>query len=514
MTFSYNLVDQPWIPCIHPDGKVRDLSLKETLIRSDHLLGIRGDSPLETAALYRLLLAVLHSALRGPRSYEDWAALWEARQWNSQVIGAYLDRWYDRFDLFHPETPFYQAADDRVKPKSVVTLVIDMVSGNNAVLFDHHTELSGADLLPGKAARTLVTAQTFSLAGLSGLEQKFTDAPWARGIIFLTEGDMLFETLCLNMLRIDYPSLGFGGSIGQPAWELENPYEPAREVPSGYLDYLTWQSRRILLIPEGDPKQPVVRRMTLAPGLRLSADILDPLKHYRIDKDRGYLVLRYSADRALWRDSAALLRLQGAGSARPPAAFLWLSELISMGILKEEQIYRIGAYGMANNQAKVEFFRQDHIPLALHYLENQGLVEQLGDCLTKAEIAGRSLWTSTTWMAVLCISPGSDGKQWKEVNKVTQEEANDLCKYWAPERFYWSGLELPFLRLLEDLPGQPEAAQAWQKAVQTAAWQSFNRTETQAGEDPKALKAAVRARESLAYALNQLHQDTELEKTL
>ncbi|MCL4560032.1 MAG: type I-E CRISPR-associated protein Cse1/CasA [Chloroflexi bacterium] len=514
MTYSFNLINCPWIPCILPNGKVQEFNLKDTLLQAHMLKEIRGDSPLETASIYRLLLSVLHSALRGPRSYQAWADLRDAGKWDPSVIGEYLNHWKAKFELFDPEKPFYQAADPRVKPKSVITLVMDMVSGNNAVLFDHHTEADGASLPPAKAARTLLTAQTFSLAGLSGLEQKFTDAPWARGIILLTEGESLFETLALNMLRSDDPKIGLAGIIGQPAWEMDDPYLPAREVPTGYLDYLTWQNRRILLIPEGDVDKVVVRQMTMAPGLRLSSAILDPMKHYRIDKDRGYLVLRYSEQRALWRDSAALLRLQSTGNARPPATFYWLAELCTMGYLEQKQLYRLSALGMANNQAKVEFFRHEQLPLSVQYLENSELVEQLDESLKIAEAAGKTLWSSTSWMAVLCISPESDGKNWKEISEITKKEAAGLIEHWAVERFYWGMLELPFLHLLEDLPKRPEATLEWRQAVESTAWQAFNRAEAQAGEAALALKAAVRARSYLAYGLRQVFPTPEMEKIL
>lgn len=87
---------------------------------------------------------------------------------------------------------------------------------------------------------------------------------------------------------------------------------PNRSIPLGYLDYLTWQSRRTLLYPEVANRHVEVRQMSVAPGLRLDNLVLDPMKHYQAPKSKeGRLrPLRFREERTLWRDSAALFRVQ------------------------------------------------------------------------------------------------------------------------------------------------------------------------------------------------------------
>lgn len=515
MTYTFNLVEQPWIPCLKADGSISLLSLREVLVQAHGLAGLAGDSPLETAALYRLLLAVLHSALRGPGSARVWAELWQAGSWDQPLVMSYLDKWASRFDLFDPDHPFYQAPDDRVRPKSIISLAMEMVSGNNATLFDHHTEDAPTLLEPRKAARMLLTAQTFGLAGLSGLkESKFTDAPWGRGIVFLIEGRNLFETLCLNFLRYggDSPSGLGGGEEDRPAWELENPCSPDRMVPTGYLDYLTWQSRKILLLPQGNEREPVVGTMTIAPGLRLGAGVLDPQKHYRRDEQRGYLPLRFQEGRALWRDNAALFQLRGSGTQRPPLALEWVARLADEEYIDRSRSFSLLALGMANNQAKVEFFREEHMPVPLVYLERDDLVEGLANALSLAEQAYAGLAWATRWMAALVISPVSDGKQWPQVSDTVREEAMGLASHWGVDRSFWGQLELPFLALLEGLPTQPEPSAAeWQRTVMHAARAALEFGARQAGDGATALKAGVRARAFLAGSLKKLFPRSEKE---
>ena len=112
MTYSFNLIDRPWIPCTEMNGHIVELSLRETLARAHELRGLQGDSPLETAALYRLLLAVIHSALRGPTSRTEWARLWNMKRFDADQFNRYFQEWHSDFDLFDREHPFYQVKAD------------------------------------------------------------------------------------------------------------------------------------------------------------------------------------------------------------------------------------------------------------------------------------------------------------------------------------------------------------------------------------------------------------------
>jgi CRISPR system Cascade subunit CasA len=511
MTLSFNLTDTPWIPCIDADERATELSLCEALTQAHGLRELGGESPLVTAALYRLLLAVTHRVYDGPEGYDAWAALWEARRFDAAQIEAYLSRWHGRFDLFHPERPFYQRTDDRLKPKSPASLIYDVASGNNATLFDHHTDAGGLALTPAQAARALLAAQAFGLAGLCLPGSPFTDAPWARGIIFLVQGDTVFETLLLNLLRYDdehpLPHLP-DRPQDRPDWEMDDPFAPDRKIPHGYLDYLTWQNRRALFLPEETPDGPLVREMTLGPGLRLDASVEDPMKHYRRDERRGLLPLRFNEDRALWRDSAALFSLTRP-EYRPPLAFKWLAELVGERIVKKEQTRRMLALGMANDQAKVEFFRAERWPLPLAYLREESLVEALQTALEMAEAASNQLWGATRTLATLFVCPEADQK---DAHQPAREDLDKVMGQWDVKRRYWLQLESPFRLTLEALPTDHDGALAdWRKTLRRAAWRAFGGIAENLAANPRTLKAAVRAREQLAAGLGRaLPEPTDL----
>lgn len=517
--FSFDLIDQPWLPCIWLDGRAESLSLRQTLQEAHRIRELAGDSPLTAVALHRLLLALLHRVY-GPSSYEAWGELWEAKQWHADALSAYLERWRDRFDLFHPERPFYQAADARVRPKSVISLMHDVASGNNPVFFDHHTEAGGITLDASEAARAVVTAQCYGLSGPCDPSQKlyFTDGAAARGIHFLVEGDSLFETLMLNLLRYPDDEVMPTRDKDCPAWEMDDPFQPERETPLGYLDYLTWQNRRILLLPEGVTDNPVVRQMTWAPALRLASTVLDPFKHYRFDPDPkkgGYKALRFSEERALWRDSAPLLSLhrslEAESRARPPRPFKWLHDLIDDDsvLFSAGRTCRFRAQGMASDQARVFFFRDERLPLPLAYLDSPDLVARLQEATDRAEAAARQLWSACRTLATFMMKPGADAPG---ARLPAREDLDRLTHYWAPERHYWAALELPFRRLLVDLPAAPAAATAvWHEVTRRVAWQALEETITLAGDDGWALKAAVHARGQLAAGLNRVYSLTEKE---
>lgn len=497
MSATFDLLQNPWVPCIQLEGTSVELGLRDALAQAHQLSELHGESPLVTAALHRLLLAVLHRVF-GPDTHEKWAALWEAGRWDAVRLDAYLDRWSHRFDLFHPQRPFYQASDERVKPKSVVSLVQHIASGNNPTLFDHHTEGEGLTLTPAEAARMLVTAQAFGLGGLSGLPQKFTDGPCARGVLFLVQGGTLFETLALNLVRYPSDNVMQYYPDDRPAWEMDDPLVGARSLPRGYLDYLTWYSRRVLLVPEATDDRVVVRQMTIAPALRLDSAVVDPMKHHTRDEKRGLVIMRFNEHRALWRDSAALFSLRASGYW-PPRVFDWLAELVEESYLDIAQTKRYLALGMASTQAKVHFYRSERMPLPLAYLRDEDLVEMLGGALMMAEACARQLWGATRTLATFVLSPESDVES---VAKRDPNDLNGLMRQWAVERRYWSRLEVPFRETMEGLPRLLDRAlEDWGGTLWSTARGAFGQVADQLGHDPRTLKAIVLASDQLTAGL-------------
>jgi CRISPR system Cascade subunit CasA len=509
-SFSFNLVDEPWLPCTRLDGTAVTLSLRDVLSQCHQLQSLAGDSSPQTAALHRFLLAILHRMF-GPADYNAWAEFWQAGQFDALAIHTYLDEWRHRFDLFDEERPFYQSSDPRVKSKSTISLSHDRASGNNATLFDHHTETGGETLTPAQAARVLITAQAYGLAGLSGITQKFTDGTCAGGIIFLVEGDNLRQTLLLNMIMYPASDADMFGHTRKdaPAWEMDDPFTPAREHPFGYLDYLTWQNRRVLLQPELLDGRTIVRSMTMRPALRLDSATTDPMKHYRIDDKRGALATSFSENRVLWRDSAAFFTFHDPSirKMRPPATFRWLRDLTEpdVAILDKYRLYRCVALGMSKDQAKVFFFREERLPLPLLYLTDETLVNHLRLALDKTGITAFDLLQAVRRVGMFLQIPDADNKQWGELNSNTKDVINGWVNHTGVDRHYWSRLDIPFQTFIVDLAQEAEPALLrWYEQLRAVAQDAFSQAAQYVGSDGRSFKAIARGQSYLNYRLNQL----------
>ena len=121
---QFNLIDEHWIPVVwkpdaqglfgHTDIDARppEIGLRDTLLHSHEIAEIADQSPLVTAALHRLLTALVHAIYRGPEKHSDWVEMWEAGIFDATKVHGYFKQWLARFWLFHPGRPFLQWPDD------------------------------------------------------------------------------------------------------------------------------------------------------------------------------------------------------------------------------------------------------------------------------------------------------------------------------------------------------------------------------------------------------------------
>lgn len=504
MEVEFNLLKRPWIECV-TEGGLHALNLRDTIAHAHSTHDISGETPLVKAALLRLLLAVCHRVY-GPADEDAWLELWERGAFDPQPLDAYLAQWQHRFDLFDQERPFYQMADDRVKPKPINSLLPHLAFGNKATLFDHNSDDEAISILAPEAARALVTAQAFGLAGLSGLKDKFTDGACTRGVIYFIKGKTLFETLMLNLIQYPTADEVFQHNADdKSSWEMDDPFTPNRTIPRGYLDYLTWQNRRVMLLPEEQNGEFIIREMTVAPGLRLDAAVLDTMKHYarRTDKD-DLKVQRFVEDRALWRDCSALFQRFDT-MYHPPRALSWIANVVDVCDLDTDlNDTQLAAMGMANNQAKIDFYRSELTPLPTAYLIEKPLVGKLSEMLGFAEAVRSRLWSAARTLAEFILNPEADAS---EAHQPNSDDVSHLTDQWAMEREYWQALEPEFHKMMVDLAEAIDedtrdgVIQTWMETLRATAWHAFERIARDLEHDPHKLKATVRGRSRLAYGL-------------
>ncbi len=519
---SFNLVTEPWIPCVPRQGvgAPQPLSLRDALVTAHQQLELVDSSPLVTVALHRLLLALLHRVYHGPADVEEWKAIRNAACFDAMRIDDYLARWHTRFDLFDAARPFYQVDELLgVAPNSVATLAHELASGNNTTLFDHTTE-DNVSFTPAQAARYLVAFQMF--AGAGGVSQPFylSDGPLARDYTVLVRGKSLFETLLLNMTQYDeredtdepMPNIG-----DAPWWEQETHSEPDPNgtLPKGYLDYLTWQSRRIHLVY--DETVGVVRDAQIRQNLKLKAGVEDPFKGYRQNKDGAWYSQRLVAERAVWRDSHTLLELRtptdaNEKTARAPGIFEWLAktqyEVGQRRGARSQVVFDV--LGSLNDgaQATVVLWRHEQLPLPLAYLNSRKLRDWLGEALQRSEavatifragytkIGKRSVSRPLQLLAAEVLTGVSD-------RDADSGEAKRFVEHLGAERVYWATLEPDFRRLMVDLAkamatdeeeGGNIPMMAWAATIERSARAAFEEVAKQFDMSGRSLRALAHAR--------------------
>lgn len=530
---TFNLVDEPWIPClVPPTGELRHLGLRDVLLRAAEIREIVDPAPPVTAALHRLLLAILHRNF-GPRDAAAWAQLWRQGAWPCDTIEAYLARWRHRFDLFDPERPFYQTASIGFEYGTPATrLTHELVSSwNPLTLFDH--TLDGT-LSPAAAARYLVAHHIVAPGGAISLQRgedpkryKYAKAAsLTKGAVVVVKGSTLFATLMLNLHEYspedEQPFAVSGDDL--PAWEREGDIVVGERAPRGYLDLLTWQGRRIRLEPgvgcEGNLR---VTRAVIMKGEQLPDD-WDPrqsetmLAYRTIPKPRPgqdpIIPIGIQEERAVWRDSLALFQASGAEANRPKT-LAWLADLLTAGVLDRTGVFPIDLYGVVTDRAVMRMWRHERLPLPLAYLAEDAapLIEALRRALAAAEAAAVELRGSTRLFAQRFLEGVDEGDA---ARKPPAEAVSQLVSSLAPERAYWSVLDVPFRELIVRLPqdrtvdddGRPSFGAtelpAWAEVLRRAARAALAEAVRRVGGDrARALRAVAIAERDLARGLRK-----------
>jgi len=504
MSERFCLVDERWIPCEQMDGSRTELGIGETLLCAHELRAIADSSPLVTAALHRLLLAILHRCF-GPPDIGAWIALYRAGRLDPSALMGYLGRWRRRFDLFHTEQPFYQVRGLPFDPDPVSILVTERTAwGGGVNLFEHRPRDVGSSLEPGEAARCLLAAHGFSPGGLvkkRGEPTSATAAPLNRGAIVLVRGETLFATLVLNLLVYapDHalPIQG-RGTKDAPAWErdslprsLRRSAEP-RRMPSGWIDLLTWQSRRLELRVEAGRVVGCVR--CVGEGLGDGAP-RDPMLGWKMDVKRGAIPVGFDPERAFWRDSHALF--QAADQAKDverPKALDQLARADVRAVVPPDRRFALDLLGMRGNQARVLLVRAERVPVSAKLLADADLGASVRDVLASAEATASALRAALFALARHALAPGERNPDTEDVRGLIESLGKEAAFWSRTKRHFDSYLE----RLTDDEVG---ARSAFSLALREEARRAFDEASAAVGMSARALKGAALAAHVLARKL-------------
>lgn len=393
---QFNLLLEPWIRVMRPDASVEELTLPQVLIHSHEYVSLAGEIPTQDVAMLRLLLAVLHAVfskvdehgkhaplINSDNAYDRWQALWEYGSIPAEPVEEYLHQYEERFWLFHPQRPFWQAQGAQIGTEySAAKLNGELSESSNKVrLFPMRNENAKRSLNFSEAARWLLYVNGFddNSSKPKGKNLPSVGAGWLGrlGLIF-AKGENLFETLMLNLVLVNLQE-DVPWSSAIPIWELKMPREQERVQITLYPDQaalLTLQSRRLLL-------ERIEDKVT---GFRLLGGDFFPKENsfteqmtlWRpiVEKKQtvGYQPMRHDPAKMLWREFAAITP-QTEQSGHCPGIISWHRALVRADALSKKRLiaYQIASVQYGDSDYFIKDTFTDAITLQVGILTEIGL---------------------------------------------------------------------------------------------------------------------------------------------
>lgn len=515
----FNLIDEKWIPVRFHNGSREELGIKDTLLRAKETAAIEDPSPLVMASLHRFLLALLYRALEGPTDIDQAKKLFREGLPNEK-IRAYLEKWRDRFWLFHEKFPFYQVPDYEPKEKngekqwrSWSVLAAEHNADNAKVLFDHLDVTKSGSVPSRRAACWILACQTFALGGGRSDFQYTKSGPSATGVMVLPLGQNLQDTLVFSLVPQSREVL----KNDIPIWE-RTPEKVAilqkgtERAALGWADLYSWRTRSIKLHLQGNGE--TIGEIAFASGVGCSSEShADPMLGYRISEKKGKQYVRFR-ERGLWRDFDSLL--PDDGNLAPKV----IEHATALTKSKRDRFPQsVMVLGQANDQAKIEYWRMEHFALPEALAGDRFIRTEIRQLLAEAEQAEWALEKAMKVAARFIVAKGE--------RKLQQDKWNagrwipgDVSKFIGKSSFetvpvlvadYWSALETCFHEILgeytlvrdfEGIRGQ------WLQSVRdilNRTWEQY-RTSVSMG-DAWAIRALVKAEGPVRAKLKELDEE-------
>jgi len=428
MTTKPNLIEMPWLPCRMSSGdNIEFLNLRQVFERCGDIEDIFSSSVTESAALRRFLLAVFVRIYR--TEVPEWKeSLRRAGILPIQPFDDYVAELGHRFDLFHPERPFYQHPQPSSEKKhSLNSLVFEDANGVNAVWFSHRHEEDGRVMTNAEAARALISMQAYAVGG--GVSKPFYLSHGtliAGGIVFWIAGRNLLESLLLNV-----PSQYFGMNDPKdmPAWERPL-IAPRQRAADGLLDLLTFQSRCLRLTRRDDD---TVDGVFISQGDKNLSPHRDPMMaYYMTDKDEER-VLGLNRNKALWREYQVLYAATtGSPRYRPPQI---LADQFSL--YDGPMHIDVHAFGVQTYQGKIEHSHMERFPYYPGIVDTNDLDkrDRVDDFLHIASAVRKSLDRGLQRFAKVLLYPDK-----ASLGDLEYKDVRALKASFSWEARYWASL--------------------------------------------------------------------------
>lgn len=418
---SFDLRHEAWIPVLLQDGTTAEFSLRDCFSNAKQIRRISAELPSQSFAILRLLLAIVHDAIGFHRQAEVSRAITGGI--DAVVIEGYLDDLGDRFDLFHPERPFYQVAGLRSAKDGVSgleKLISDVPNGSpfqTTRAGEALRRISAAD-----AARWLVHCQAFDPSGIrtgavgdpevKGGKGYPIGPAWAGqlgGVVI--NGHSLAETLPLNLVPTEQ------NPADRPVWALDQAQTQLRDldaIPAGPVAVLTWQSRRIRLVGDREGVTGVVlcNGDKLLPQNRQGVEAMTAWRFFKPQTSKlgrpTYMPQKHDPLRSMWQGLPAMIgeateQVDGMAKSRPASTIALLGSHEDDALADLDQRVILEAIGMTygGQEATVEELVHDSLDLRLPLLgaKASAVRAALDGCVRTADACVKDLGTMAANLA-------------------------------------------------------------------------------------------------------------------
>jgi len=521
MKYSFNLIDEPWIPVQTTranDPPIVMMSLTDVFNNCRDIRRIENGRPLVVAALHRLLIAIVVRAIP-PLEYaaihrERLRSYIEGDMPTSQII-AYLEKYRHRFDLFDTKAPFMQVAgiEESAWKDPWYRLTAEDGSGNTSAISNPQKRL-GAEgeprpLAAAEAACLLVAHQQYALGGLiQRVITSIQSAKNAPSAAFVLEGVSLAHTLMLNTPHVT-PML----HAVDVAWWERRPVTRAdvdSQVVSSYVGFVsawTWPSRAILFVPIDGERWPVLQYMYYAPGVPMAeVDTTtgrDPMSAYRTTKDGIVMPLRISVDKAMWRNCHAFLPTGVQGMTAPNVVGQAYEMEVEIGNANPLTTWTIRVLGQANDKSKIDFVLDESYAIGIGIRGAHGglAAKALEDVNSVASALGSGLFVFANE-----VLSTNEKKGDPDAAKKLAESTRTLERYW------WL-MNSEFTGFLAG-PGSEHDYEELIKRVLTIARRLLHQTVESQGLNRRVLRGvapAIRAFENAIKKLGMITTNSEVQ---
>lgn len=420
---QFNLIDEPWIKVLEKNMNVKEVSLKDVFGHANEYVKLANEMPTVDVSILRLLLAITitvfyrydengkYNELSEENDTEKsdvlerWKKYWDKGFFPGEIFNSYLEKYRERFYLFHPETPFYQVPDLQYgTPYEIKSLLGNLKESNNAATKHHFSVSECESISKAEAARWLL-----HLNGYSVNIKKCSDMPVTSGAagagrlskqgIIVVEGDNLFQVLMLNITVLrDGEEIW---ELPKPAWEQELRTDQGHEItaPNNLPEAYTIQSRRITLTQ--DKGQVNGFRAIWGDYCTLENAFYEQMTLWQEKKDKknnnetNYMPKTFLPEVQAWREFPTMFNFKK--ETRVPGICRWVKALSDNKCISKEKMVTFQTIGLAFGDGMCYTYGNcisDSITLSIAFLNNLNGIwnNRITDEVSKCEAVANTLF--------------------------------------------------------------------------------------------------------------------------